>query len=159
MDCTDLSSGVSTIVDDTVPCTTFAEAGVGTALLDWEAIPACVSLAYPDRYLAMDTLAKNPCYDEKISSLSPVLEFGSESKECFDLLTVSVSAAACLDSPMLNMPESDSLCNLGPVYSASSEAPNVANEQGNPPSKIGRTNVQTAKTVCIRLYFVEFSKM
>jgi len=172
MYCTDLSSGISTNLDDTVHSTTFAEAGVGTAPFDSQAIPASLgseyfdekstrsplSLVYPDGYLAMGALAKSLCRDENLRSLSPVLESGSGSKGSLDLLTVSVSAAACLDSPMLDL--FDPLCNSGPGCSVgSSEAPNVAIVQGNPPSKTGRTNVQTAKTVCIRLYFLKFSEV
>lgn len=171
MYCTDLSSGISMNLDDTVHSATFAEAGVGTGLLDSEAIPASlgsehfdeksprspVSLVYPDGYLAMGALAKNLCRDENLSSLSPVLESGSGSKGSLDLLTVPVSAA-CLDSPMLDL--SNLLCDSGPGCSvASSEAPNVAIEQGNLPYKTGRTNVQTAKTVCIQLYFLNFSEV
>jgi hypothetical protein len=171
MYCTDLSSGISTNLDDTVHSATFAEADVRTALLGSQAIPASlesehfdekstrspVSLVYPDGYLAMGALAKSLCRDENLSSLSPVLESGSGSKGSLDLLTVSVSAA-CLDSPMLDL--SNPLCNSGPGCSvAFSEAPNVAIEQGNSPSKTPRTNVQTVKTVCIRLYFLKFSEV
>lgn len=167
MYCTDLSSDISTNLDDTVDSTTFAEAGV--ALLDSQAIPASlesghfdekltrstVSLVYPDGYLAMGALAKNLCRNENLSSWSPVLEFGSGSKGSLDLLTVSVSAA-CLDSPMLGL--SDPLCDSGLGCSVASEAPNVGNELGNAPPKTGRINVQTAKTVRIRLYFLKFSE-
>jgi hypothetical protein len=173
MDCTYLASGISTNLDDTTHSTTFAEASVGrTALLDAEAVSACLesghfdekstgaplSIAYSDGCLVMDTLAKNPCRDENFSSLTRALEFDSGSKGSLDdLLTVSVSAGACLDSPMLDL--SDPLCKSGPVCSAPSEGPNVANEPGNLPSKTGRTNVQTEKTVCIRLYFLKFSEV
>ena len=136
----------------------------GTPLIDSEAIPACLSepsehsderstrspasLVYPDGYLAMNSLAKNICRDENLSSLSPVLEFGLESKGSLDLPAVSVSAA--VDFPTLGV--SDPLCTSGSVCFASSEAQNLVNEQGNLPSKTGRTDVQTAKTVCIRLF-------
>jgi len=156
----DLSSDVSINLDDTG-----LTKNDGTAFLGSEAIPVCLSessghsderstrspasFVYSDGYLDhMDPLAKNICRDENLSSLSPVLVFGLETKGSLDLSAVSVSAA--IDFPMLGL--SDPLCTSGSVCFASSETSNLVNEQGNLPSETGRTDGQTAKTVCIRLF-------
>ena len=123
MDCVSLPSDISIALDNTATTITFVEASdVGTALLqaspvslpessghvDESSVRPPASSASSGGHLPMVVPLTDPCHDESLSSLPPILESCSRPKGNLDFFSVPV-AVPCLDSQILDL--SDPLWN------------------------------------------------